>query len=149
MFTMFLAVAACYLYQKLCEQGIPTAGAVIPAVASALLAEWLNTDYGAAGVCLVVAFYLAKEKRQQVWIIIIWAFYAYVASSWSAGNFYGQYGWFFISRAVLCMVYAMLSIPLIVSYNGHKGKGTKYLFYWFYPLHLWGLAGLYFFLELF
>lgn len=148
MFTMFLAVAACYLYRKLCERDIPPAGAMVPAVALALLAEWLDTDYGGAGVVLVFAFYLAKEAGQRVWILIIWAVYTYVIGSWSEGNFYGHYGWYYVSVAVLCTIYTMPAIPLIAWYNGQKGKVSKYLFYWFYPVHLWVLAGLYMLLKL-
>ena len=37
----------------------------------------------------------------------------------------------------------ILSIPTILTYNGERGlnnKFSKYLFYVFYPLHIWGLA---------
>lgn len=40
-------------------------------------------------------------------------------------------------------VYALLAIPLLLLYNGKRGKAKlKYLFYIFYPLHLLVLAGL-------
>ena len=143
MFTMLLAVAACYLYRQLSERGIPAGGAMVPAVVLALLAEQLEMDYGAAGVTLVFAFYLAGKASHRAWILIIWAVYTYIAGSWSAGNFYGQYGWYFVSVAVLCTLYALLAIPLITIYNREKGKTPRYLFYLFYPGHLWILSGLY------
>jgi len=147
MFTMLLAVAGCYLYRRLSERGIPAGGAMIPAVVLALLAEQLEMDYGAAGVTLVFAFYLAGKVSHRAWILLIWAIYTYIIGSWSGGNFYGQYGWYFISVAIFCTVYALLAIPLIAVYNGEKGKTPRYLFYVFYPAHLWILAGLYMVLK--
>lgn len=44
----------------------------------------------------------------------------------------------------------ILAIPFILSYNGERGlnnKFAKYLFYVFYPLHLWGLAILQFIIK--
>ena len=50
--------------------------------------------------------------------------------------FYDDYQWMMIA-----------SLPLMLLYNGRKGKGLKYLFYLFYPLHivvLYLLGNLYF-----
>ncbi|WP_042274845.1 TraX family protein [[Clostridium] dakarense] len=44
----------------------------------------------------------------------------------------------------------ILAVPFILAYNGERGlnnKFSKYLFYVFYPLHLWGLAVLQFILK--
>ena len=42
------------------------------------------------------------------------------------------------------LFYALLTIPLLLLYNGEKGKcNTKYFFYLFYPLHLVLLEGIY------
>ena len=42
------------------------------------------------------------------------------------------------------VVYSLLAIPILLLYNGEKGKmNMKYFFYIFYPLHLGLLEGLY------
>ena len=38
---------------------------------------------------------------------------------------------------------ALWSIPIIQCYNGERGKGHKYFFYWFYPVHLLCLWAVY------
>ncbi|WP_420833054.1 TraX family protein [Shimazuella soli] len=40
--------------------------------------------------------------------------------------FYGNYQWIMI-----------IALPLMLSYNGKRGKSLKYFFYAFYPLHIW------------
>lgn len=46
--------------------------------------------------------------------------------------------------------YAFISIPILLLYNGEKGKiNTKYFFYVFYPAHLAILQGLYMLINLF
>ena len=42
------------------------------------------------------------------------------------------------------MIYSLLAIPILLLYNGQKGKvNMKYFFYIFYPLHLGLLEGIY------
>jgi hypothetical protein len=33
----------------------------------------------------------------------------------------------------------VLALPIILMYNGEKGKGYKYFFYIFYPVHIYAL----------
>lgn len=73
-------------------------------------AELLNTDYGANGVLLIVLLYLLRSKRKLQCIAGAAAF------AWE--------------------ISAPLAFVPIFFYNGERGHQKKWLFYWFYPVHL-------------
>ena len=80
----------------------------------AVLCEMLNFDYGAAGIIAIVLFYLAAWSRRRTMTMGLFAF--------------------LFEAPLYGMVY--LSLPLIYSYNGKRGMGSRYGFYIFYPGHL-------------
>lgn len=75
-------------------------------------------DYGVDGMLLIAAFYLLRyNKAKQIAGGGMIAF----MDSWDMGYGAG----------------ALAAVPLFL-YSGEKGgQGNKYLFYWFYPVHLW------------
>ncbi len=81
-------------------------------------AEYLRTDYGAAGIVLIVAFYLFRGNR-----LLSTGALLLVSIS--------------INRIQTFAILAMLPIFL---YNGQRGRNIKYAFYIFYPAHLLILA---------
>lgn len=79
-------------------------------VLAAVVAELMNTDYGASGIiCIMVMYLFRKNKVGQI----------------AAG-----------SLAFLWEVTAPLAFIPIGFYNGKRGWNLKYVFYAFYPLHL-------------
>ena len=66
------------------------------------------------------------------------------------GNFRRQMTGMMVCTAMYALVYVLfidpvygviqlftaLTIPLLARYNGQKGRGSKWLFYVYYPLHL-------------
>jgi len=75
-----------------------------------IISEGLCTDYGAKGVLPIVALYLFRFNRLNQAIVGVISF------SWEFP--------------------APLAFLPVLSYNGERGKGNKYWFYVFYPLHL-------------
>lgn len=78
--------------------------------AGTFFAEFANMDYGAMGILPIVVLYLFRHNRFNQAIAGVIAF------SW---EFPAPFAY----------------LP-VLAYNGQRGKGNKYLFYIFYPVHL-------------
>ena len=77
-----------------------------------------EVDYGLWGVLLPVAIHLANNKTERIFFTIT----ILLIMSLIYGGI---------------QIYSILSIPLLILYNGKRGKvNLKYLFYIFYPTHL-------------
>ncbi|WP_195571920.1 TraX family protein [Paenibacillus sp. 1001270B_150601_E10] len=95
----------------------------------------LFTEASIYGVLCVLVFYYARKKK---WILSI----AYMAgvllvSIVGLGGFQLSYEQLFLFDPQWMMIFAL---PFILLYNGKRGysaKWSKYLFYVFYPVHLW------------
>ena len=86
-----------------------------------LAAAGLSADYGAMGVLLVALFYLTRQRP-------------------AARAAMGSAALLSLGASELPALFSFLPISL---YSGQKGRGPKWFFYWFYPLHLlllWGSA---------
>ena len=81
------------------------------------VAELLRADYGASGILIIAAFYLLSQNRKkQTAAAAVLGFLESFGITLGAGG--------------------LAAIPIGV-YNGKRGKQRyKYLFYWFYPVHL-------------
>ena len=91
------------------------------------LSEIFQTDCGAAGILCIFFFYSFYKEKE------------------------GKYTHFTIKEGLVCtapaalltyippfpvQIFAFADTLLLQLYNGEKGKGNKYIFYLFYPLHL-------------
>ena len=83
----------------------------------AMSAHFLQTDYGAIGILLIVLLYMFRENKKQQSII-----------------------------GAVCMLWeytAPVAFLLTYHYNGSRGRQLpKWFFYGFYPVHLLVLAGI-------
>ncbi len=115
-FTLLLGLLALMGMQyaaQLLEQYAPKLRflSVLPLAVCALLAELLRTDYSAFGVLLIGALYIFRQNRMYQCMI------GAIGTIWK--------------------VTAPLAFLPVYFYNGERGKlKLKYVFYWFYPLHL-------------
>lgn len=79
----------------------------------------LMTDYGMAGVFAIAVLYVVRKMKEIAFVLAVMLLS--VMSS---------------STEILAL---FMLIPLM-KYNGARGKSTKYVFYAFYPVHLFVLA---------
>ncbi len=84
------------------------------------LAEWLGTDYGELGVlCIGVMYFTRKNRNIQL-------------LAGSAAFVLGEYLLWGSTTELL----APFGFLFVLWYNGERGLRLKYIFYWFYPVHL-------------
>ena len=108
-------------------------------LALGMLAEVCNFDFGFYGVFIVFMFYLLQNKKIYMTIIFILSVIAKYGISLIKYNI--PFYYLFLGNTYsMCVYFTCLSIIPILFYNGKKGKDVKYLFYVFYPLHLFILA---------
>lgn len=91
-------------------------------LAGAFLATFLKTDYSYKGVIAIALLYLGRYNRFLTCLAILIGF-LFEFQVWGA-VIPKSYG------------FVYLSIPLLMLYNGKKGKQNKWAFYIFYPAHL-------------
>lgn len=124
-FTLAAGLALIMLVSGAEKRG-PGLYALIAATAALMLCL-PRSDYGFAGAALILLLYLCRRKRiYQFGVLLIWAFWQYALTFGSFGRtqFY----------------FAMLAALPMLLYNGRRGPGLKWLFYAFYPAHLFVLG---------
>lgn len=114
-FTLTLGLILLWVLERCREQLLLCAGAF---AVLCFLAQALHMDYGAGGLLMVFAFYLAQQGTSP-WIG--WGIFVFI-------NLFGYAG-----GLQWAAILALLPIGL---YSGKAGKKKQRFFYWIYPLHL-------------
>ena len=99
----------------------------------ACLADFMNTDYGGAGVLMIALFGLTRERKYG-WLVQLLGMY--LICRWIIP---GGAVWF-IDRYVFIEIFAILALIPIWLYSGKKStssRAVQWAFYLFYPVHLW------------
>lgn len=99
----------------------------------ACLADFMNTDYGGAGVLIIALFGLTREWKYG-WLVQLLGMY--LICRWIIP---GGVVWF-IDRYVFIEIFAILALIPIWLYSGKKSTSSRvvqWAFYLFYPVHLW------------
>ena len=136
MFTLLLAVGAVYLGIWLERRSVPKAAAQWITACAAILLGWvLRTDYNAWGVALVLGLYYMQEQKGRLIFLSAWiTVFQLIWHGWDGAGFV----WLSRSGSIqlLYWIGAMFSVPLLMTYDGKRGRRSKWLFYGFYPVHL-------------
>ena len=81
--------------------------------------DYLDVSYRAYRVILIGALYLARGCRP---------------AQFALGALAGV--WYCMDHSSWLQIWSVLGLACIMLYNGKRGRGMKYFFYLFYPLHL-------------
>ena len=123
-FTLFLGLLAVWLFDRITRGDPARCGAgrvllgLLGIAGAALAAELGQTDYGAWGVLVIVSMVLFQEKEWMRDLLV---------------------GCFLLGSSAY-EVAGLADFVLFRLYNGQRGKQVKYVFYFFYPVHLFLLA---------
>lgn len=125
LYTLALGLVFLYPIEKLRQRTLKPWESfwLLWAVFLAFLAYGIYADYGynMMGISLILALYAARKRKEaQALVILGWGVLYY-------GILLGN---------GLNAAATVLAALLVFAYNGKKGPGAKWLFYWFYPAHL-------------
>ena len=98
----------------------------------AVLAEWMHTDYGAEGICVIALFALTRElpRRSLLQFFGLWCIFS--PNHLMALNWLGKF-------SITVQEWAVFAVVPIAFYDGRKvtrNKALQWAFYLFYPAHL-------------
>lgn len=95
-------------------------------------------DWGIGGVWLIYLMGTAKRQKLGIALGVVVGLFLSPLQDWFLAMFY--YHSAFHIQAHYFRAGILLAIPLLLCYNGKRGLRCKYLFYWYYPVHLLILA---------
>ena len=100
---------------------------------AATLSMIIGSDWSYIGILLIIAFYHGRgSKVKSVFYPLLVYSFVLLMSYFDALTVSG-FQHFYINYIQFS---GCLSIPILLLYNGKKGPSVKYLFYFYYPVHL-------------
>ena len=118
--TLLFGLAAIYLYEEILKRSSHQILALLPALVLVVLAQIVHLDFGAYGVTMIFTahlFYQQPAALSLAWLLCNGLYVSQSPQLWA-------------------QVYSLLAIPLLLCYNGKRGRGGKWFFYIFYCLHI-------------
>ncbi len=133
-FTLFLGTLAICLTEKCKSYPI---WAVLIAVTISAVSFFARVDYGCMGIVVILLFYYLRDRKTAMFICVgIGAFVLQFAQNWLYSPKMSADVLYALDSAVV-EAHGILSFPLILLYNGKRGRQFPKLFYYaFYPIHL-------------
>ena len=129
-FTLLLGLACIFIYDK---SNYKILG-IIASIAIGVIAQISHCDYGFYGVAIILIFYIFKDNfiNASIFFILATAIkYLVPIIKYGFNNVY-----------LYLFIFTIISAIFLATYNGKKGKNTKYLLYLFYPIHLLLIYGI-------
>lgn len=130
-FTLALGLLGIRIYDKIKSKYISIPVIVLFAV----IAELLKFDYGAFGVLMIVCFYVFKRNKLNMVLSQMFLMFILYMKKMS----YYTFSLFNLQYILFQLLFSVISLAIILTYNGKKGKSSnkiKLMFYFFYPVHL-------------
>ena len=125
-FTILIAALTIFFIDKLLKRHeniiINIVGIILLTIVAMYLTAFLRTDYSSNGVLAIVLLYLARNNKILTALALMIGF-LFEFEVWG-------------SVIPISYGFVYLAIPLIMLYNGKKGKQNKWAFYIFYRAHL-------------
>lgn len=131
-FTLFFGLCALYFVSKVQKKAIK--GLIV----FAFMVVSIIADAGVSGVLLIYLMGSIDDQRKACFYGITTLNVLDIAMTFLLGGLPAVLEIGFIGDIVATFA----AIPLLISYNGNRGKSFKYFFYVFYPTHLLLLYGL-------
>jgi len=126
-FTILFGIISIFIYEKCTSKKLLPLG-LLAVTFIGFLSELLKTDFGCYGVFLIFLFYIAKNNK----IVTIIGFFLLTTLF-----FFNKMLLYGIQETIIYRyIFTLLSLIPILLYNQKEGRKIKYLFYFFYPLHL-------------
>ena len=131
-YTLFLGGMAITLYERFKERrGWQTMALLTAILPTVMLAQMLSVDYGSMGVLFIFAMYAIKPRTPRLiafGVFTLSQFFPLVAAYFMGIEVPLKY--------LMMIPFALATVPLIIKYNGERGRKAKWLFYVAYPAHL-------------
>jgi len=107
-------------------------------IESFIKSPW-GVDYTLLFVLMGVLMYFAKNKYGKAVVLVAFVLLCYFAerAMWTGSLFWE---WILLNTPLHTVLGSLqskmiLAAPIMLLYNGQKGKESKWFFYWYYPLH--------------
>ena len=130
-FTLALGLLGIRIYDKIKSKYISIPLIILLAV----IAELLKFDYGAFGVLMIVCFYVFKRNKLNMVLSQMFLMFILYMKKMS----YYTFSLFNLQYILFQLLFSVITLAIILTYNGKKGKSSgkiKLMFYFFYPVHL-------------